>query len=167
MKASSPSPRDAPSHTMSADTSIRGIVVDDDDKGINDDRDDRDDDDRDHASSVFMVGRLKDLYRDRVADAEKRYHLHYNFRLPTDGEIKDSEFDTAPMVLLIGQYSTGKVRGFYLACCACQSFSCQSDIIIKTLSSLYLSFPFALFSPTRSTDPFAVYIFRIPFRPRF
>ena len=87
--------------------------------GLENDNDDNDearrsiengDDDGDHASSVYIVGRLKELYRDNVAGAEKRYHLHYNFRLPTDGEIKDSKFDAAPMVLLIGQYSTGKVR---------------------------------------------------------
>jgi EH domain-containing protein 1 len=61
------------------------------------------------ASSAFIVKRLKELYQSHVLDAEKRYHLHFNFCLPTDGEIKESEFDATPMVLLIGQYSTGKV----------------------------------------------------------
>ena len=61
------------------------------------------------ASSTFIVKRLKELYQSHVLDAEKRYHLHFNFCLPTDGEIKESEFDATPMVLLIGQYSTGKV----------------------------------------------------------
>ena len=61
------------------------------------------------ASSTFIVKRLKELYQSYVLDAEKRYHLHFNFCLPTDGEIKESEFDATPMVLLIGQYSTGKV----------------------------------------------------------
>lgn len=65
----------------------------------------------DEASSKFILERLKDLYRKHVLKAEKRYHLHYNFGLPTDGELKESEFDATPMVLLIGQYSTGKVRG--------------------------------------------------------
>lgn len=60
------------------------------------------------ASSKFIVQKLKELYRNHVVDAEKKYHLHFNFCLPTDGEIKDNEFDAAPMVLLIGQYSTGK-----------------------------------------------------------
>mmetsp|Transcript_8487 Transcript_8487/g.17691 ORF Transcript_8487/g.17691 Transcript_8487/m.17691 type:complete len:617 (+) Transcript_8487:33-1883(+) len=59
-------------------------------------------------SSKYIVKQLKELYRKHVVDAERRYHLHYNFRLPTDGDIRDSEFDAAPMVLLIGQYSTGK-----------------------------------------------------------
>lgn len=63
----------------------------------------------DDASSKFIVKKLKDLYHDHVVEAEKKYHLHFNFCLPTDGEIKDSEFDATPMVLLIGQYSTGKV----------------------------------------------------------
>lgn len=61
------------------------------------------------ASSSFTVKRLKDMYQSHVLDAETRYHLHFNFCLPTDGEIKESEFDATPMVLLIGQYSTGKV----------------------------------------------------------
>ncbi|KAL7516757.1 hypothetical protein ACHAWX_001737 [Stephanocyclus meneghinianus] len=61
-----------------------------------------------HASSKFIVKKLKELYHSHVVEAEKRYHLHFNFCLPTDGEIKDSEFDATPMVLLIGQYSTGK-----------------------------------------------------------
>eukprot|EP00804_Cyclotella_cryptica_P011251 CCRYP_007754-RC/>CCRYP_007754-RC protein AED:0.07 eAED:0.07 QI:4475/0.9/1/1/0.5/0.27/11/543/571 len=60
------------------------------------------------ASSKFIVKKLKELYHSHVVEAEKRYHLHFNFCLPTDGEIKDSEFDATPMVLLIGQYSTGK-----------------------------------------------------------
>ena len=62
----------------------------------------------DDASAKFIVQRLKELYRNHVVTAEKQYHLHFNFSLPTDGEIKESEFDAAPMVLLIGQYSTGK-----------------------------------------------------------
>lgn len=62
----------------------------------------------DDASAKFIVQRLKELYRNHVITAEKQYHLHFNFSLPTDGEIKESEFDAAPMVLLIGQYSTGK-----------------------------------------------------------
>ena len=60
------------------------------------------------ASSKFIVQKLKELYYNHVVDAEKRYHLHFNFCLPTDGPIKANEFDAAPMVLLIGQYSTGK-----------------------------------------------------------
>ena len=66
-------------------------------------------DNADDASSKYIVNKLKQLYRNHVAEAEKEYHLHFNFCLPTDGEIKDSEFDATPMVLLIGQYSTGKV----------------------------------------------------------
>ncbi|KAL7545618.1 hypothetical protein ACHAWF_008974 [Thalassiosira exigua] len=60
------------------------------------------------ASSEYIVKNLKELYHNHVVEAEKQYHLHFNFCLPTDGEIKDSEFDATPMVLLIGQYSTGK-----------------------------------------------------------
>ena len=61
------------------------------------------------SDSKYIVDKLKELYHNHVVEAEKRYHLHFNFKLPTDGEIKDSEFDATPMVLLIGQYSTGKV----------------------------------------------------------
>ena len=68
----------------------------------------------DDESSKFIVKKLKDLYHDHVVEAEKKYHLHFNFCLPTDGEIKDSEFDATPMVLLIGQYSTGKVSVLYI-----------------------------------------------------
>ena len=60
------------------------------------------------ASSKFIVQKLKELYHNHVLDAEKKYHLHFNFCLPTDGEIRGNEFDATPMVLLIGQYSTGK-----------------------------------------------------------
>jgi len=58
--------------------------------------------------SKYIVGRLKELYKNHVLEAEKQYHLHFNFCLPNDGELKDSEFDATPMVMLIGQYSTGK-----------------------------------------------------------
>lgn len=72
-------------------------------------------------SSAFTVKRLKELYKSHVLDAEKRYHLHFNFCLPTDGEIQDSEFDATPMVLLIGQYSTGKVRALLHVLEGCHS----------------------------------------------
>ena len=72
----------------------------------------------DDASSAYIVKQLKELYKGHVVDAEKSYHLHFNFCLPTDGEIKDSEFDATPMVLLIGQYSTGKVS-VHLICRIC------------------------------------------------
>ncbi|KAL9188300.1 hypothetical protein ACHAXT_006678 [Thalassiosira profunda] len=66
-----------------------------------------DNNDADDEASRYTVGKLKELYH-HVATTETRCHLHHNFNLPTDGEIKDSEFEAAPMVLLIGQYSTGK-----------------------------------------------------------
>ena len=66
------------------------------------------------AASKFIGEKLKELYHKHVVEAEKRYHLHFNICLPTDGEIKDSEFDATLMVLLIGQYSTGKVLYFQM-----------------------------------------------------
>ena len=42
----------------------------------------------DDAGSKYIVAKLKELYRSHVVDAERRYNLHFNFALPTDGEIK-------------------------------------------------------------------------------
>lgn len=42
----------------------------------------------DDAGSKYIVAKLKELYRCHVVDAERRYNLHFNFALPTDGEIK-------------------------------------------------------------------------------
>ena len=39
----------------------------------------------DDASSKYIVHRLKELYHNDVVAAEKDYHLHFNFCLPTDG----------------------------------------------------------------------------------
>jgi len=100
------------------------------------------------ASSSFIVKRLKELYQNHVLDAEKLYHLHFNFCLPTDGEIKESEFDATPMVLLIGQYSTGKV-GVYSRLVRCQHASSfflhviDEDSLSLLLFQDYISKPLA------------------------
>ncbi|KAL7470119.1 hypothetical protein ACHAXS_011510 [Conticribra weissflogii] len=95
-------------------------------------------------SSKYIVNRLKDIYRGHVVDAERRYHLHFNFRLPTDGDIRDSEFDAAPMVLLIGQYSTGKIM---------ELIQCifQTTFISHLLGE---SFPGMHIGPEPTTDKF-------------
>jgi len=90
----------------------------------------------DDASSQFIVKQLKELYKGHVVDAEKSYHLHFNFCLPTDGEIKDSEFDATPMVLLIGQYSTGKVSACVM-CGLCVHILCMFLCISCVLSRKY------------------------------
>lgn len=77
-------------------------------KTINNIDNDNDTDNEEVSSSRYIVDRLKRMYHDDVVEAERQYHMHFNFCLPTDGEIKDSEFEAKPMVLLIGQYSTGK-----------------------------------------------------------
>ncbi len=57
--------------------------------------------------SKAIVSAIKDLYKTKVLPLEKKYQLH-TLCLPTSGAIQDSEFDARPMVLLLGQYSTGK-----------------------------------------------------------
>jgi GTPase SAR1 family protein len=58
-------------------------------------------------ASRSIIEQLKDLYKIKVKPIEQAFGL-YNFCLPTNAELHDSEFDAKPMVLLIGQYSTGK-----------------------------------------------------------
>lgn len=58
-------------------------------------------------TSQIIIENLKNLYKSKVLPIEKEHNL-YNFCLPTNAEIQDSEFDAKPMVLLLGQYSTGK-----------------------------------------------------------
>jgi len=58
-------------------------------------------------ASRELISKIKDLYRGRVLPIEQKYGL-YEFCLQTDGPIEDAEFDAKPMVLLLGQYSTGK-----------------------------------------------------------
>jgi len=58
-------------------------------------------------SKQIIISKIKDLYNGTIMPIEQKYGL-YDFCLPTDGRIEDAEFDAKPMVLLIGQYSTGK-----------------------------------------------------------
>lgn len=60
-------------------------------------------------TSKAIVTELRDLYKEHVLPIEQKYNLH-SFLLPKGGEIRDSEFVANPIVLLIGQYSTGKVN---------------------------------------------------------
>lgn len=55
----------------------------------------------------FIMRNLRELYKTKVLPIERKYHM-YSFLLPTGGPIQDAEFDARPMVLLLGQYSTGK-----------------------------------------------------------
>lgn len=57
--------------------------------------------------SKAIVAAIKEIYKAKVLPLEKKYQLH-SLCLPTSGAIQDSEFDARPMVLLLGQYSTGK-----------------------------------------------------------
>ncbi len=58
-------------------------------------------------TSMKLTQALKKIYKTHVLPIEQRFAL-YDFCLPTNAEIQDSEFDAKPMVLLLGQYSTGK-----------------------------------------------------------
>jgi GTPase SAR1 family protein len=57
--------------------------------------------------SQRLVQEIKKIYKTKILPIEKKYRLH-SFCLPTNGAIEDAEFDARPMVLLLGQYSTGK-----------------------------------------------------------
>lgn len=59
------------------------------------------------SESRAIVKALKNLYKEKLLPLEKKYKLH-SLCLPTSGAIHDTEFDARPMVLLLGQYSTGK-----------------------------------------------------------
>jgi len=54
-----------------------------------------------------LISNLKEIYKESVLPIERKFQLD-SFCLPTNGEIQDAEFDARPMVLLMGQYSTGK-----------------------------------------------------------
>jgi len=52
-----------------------------------------------------ITGRLKTIYRKTVLPVEKRFKYDYFYESPF---MSDSEFDSKPQVMLIGQYSVGK-----------------------------------------------------------
>ena len=54
--------------------------------------------------TAAVVARLKRIYHDKIKPLEER-HLFHKFHSPL---MSDSEFDSKPQVLMIGQYSTGK-----------------------------------------------------------
>ena len=47
---------------------------------------------------------LKQVYKDFLLPLEKEYHFH-DFHSP---KLDDPDFDGKPLVMLVGQYSTGK-----------------------------------------------------------
>eukprot|EP01088_Endostelium_zonatum_P005402 TRINITY_DN1701_c0_g1_i1.p1 TRINITY_DN1701_c0_g1~~TRINITY_DN1701_c0_g1_i1.p1 ORF type:complete len:526 (-),score=129.83 TRINITY_DN1701_c0_g1_i1:34-1611(-) len=51
-----------------------------------------------------VIKGLKDLYRTKIKPVEEKFKFE-DFHSPM---LKDSDFDAKPMVLLVGQYSTGK-----------------------------------------------------------
>ena len=59
-----------------------------------------------HSSPQEVIESLKHLYMDKILPVEKQY-LFGEFHSPL---LTPSDFDAKPMVLLLGQYSVGKVR---------------------------------------------------------
>lgn len=51
-----------------------------------------------------VIGELKKIYRQKLLPLEDFYQFH-NFHSP---KLEDPDFDAKPMILLVGQYSTGK-----------------------------------------------------------
>lgn len=51
-----------------------------------------------------VTGGLKELYSKKLLPLEEHYRFH-EFHSPA---LEDADFDNKPMVLLVGQYSTGK-----------------------------------------------------------
>jgi EH domain-containing protein 1 len=51
-----------------------------------------------------VVGELKKVYKTKLLPLEEHYHFH-EFHSP---KLEDPDFDAKPMILLVGQYSTGK-----------------------------------------------------------
>lgn len=51
-----------------------------------------------------VIGELKKIYRTKLLPLEEHYQFH-DFHSP---KLEDPDFDAKPMILLVGQYSTGK-----------------------------------------------------------
>ncbi|EDV49317.1 EH domain-containing protein 1 [Drosophila simulans] len=51
-----------------------------------------------------VIGELKKIYRSKLLPLEEHYQFH-DFHSP---KLEDPDFDAKPMILLVGQYSTGK-----------------------------------------------------------
>ena len=49
---------------------------------------------------------MKSIYRDKIRPLEEQYMVN-QFHYPL---LTDDDFDAKPMILLVGSYSTGKVR---------------------------------------------------------
>jgi hypothetical protein len=64
--------------------------------------------DRD-AATLRVIEELKRIYKIKLLPLERMYQYEY-FHSPP---ISDSEFDSKPQVLLLGQYSVGKTTVIY------------------------------------------------------
>lgn len=50
------------------------------------------------------LGEMKKIYKSKLLPLEEFYNFH-DFHSP---KLEDPDFDAKPMILLVGQYSTGK-----------------------------------------------------------
>lgn len=66
----------------------------------------KEDSSRKKQSDVYdsVVDGLRDIYKAKLLPLEKEYNFH-DFHSPA---LDDPDFDARPMVMLVGQYSTGK-----------------------------------------------------------
>ena len=53
-----------------------------------------------------IIGGVKAIYREKIRPLEEQYMIK-DFHYPL---LSDDDFEAKPMVLLVGSYSTGKVR---------------------------------------------------------
>lgn len=69
---------------------------------------------------MSVVEGLKRLYKSKILPLEEHYLFH-EFHSP---KLEDADFDAKPMILLVGQYSTGKTTFIkYLL----EKVSCQNN----------------------------------------
>ena len=91
---------------------------------------------------------LKQVYKDYLLPLEKEYHFH-EFHSP---KLDDPDFDGKPLVMLVGQYSTGKTT----------FIKYEINVIVeflKTFSFRYLigeDFPGMRIGPEPTTDTFHI-----------
>ena len=75
-----------------------------------------------------VVEGLKKIYKSKILPLEQTYFFH-DFHSP---ELSDPDFDARPMILLVGQYSTGKTtfirylleKDFPGTKCGCEAAVC-------------------------------------------
>ena len=72
-----------------------------------------------HAVYFSAVDGLKKMYKEKIQPVEDMY----KFNAINSPPLSDADFDAKPMVLLLGQYSTGKTSfiSYILVCASLQA----------------------------------------------